>query len=231
MVKWLPEQCLQAVSPSDCSLMCSLHLFSVFFYLHPSSSSYFECYPGNCCVRSSPPGEYLLWLWEFLNCLNPSIGRHREQKNVPSKPWQGGDEYVIMPGFLVAAAPSSPTFFPVWFLPGSPLSAFNPDTDSFFPFAACITPPFLQQEVSEAIPDRWEKSLVSELPLLFSPGRAGCPATWHMQTCLSFISPRIRLAGAFQKGVVMNMLYITKIKGKSILKESSFFPLIFFFFE
>ena len=147
---------------------------------------------------------------------------------MPSEPWEDDDGYLGK--CLVSSRscrPSSLTFLPVWFLPDSPLSAFTPGTSSLFLLPACITPPFLQREVREARPDRWEKSLVSELLLLFSPGRAGCYVTCHTQTCLSFISAQIKLAGAFQKGVAMNILHIIKIGAKLFLKESSLFPLIF----
>lgn len=119
-----------------------------------------------------------------------------------------------------AAAALSHPRLPVWFLPDSPLSAFNPGTRSRFPLRACFTPPFLRQEVREAKPDRREQSLVSGLHLQFSPGRTGCSSTCHPQTSfLCFISAHLKLAGDFRGGAAMNILYIIKTGAKLFLSN------------
>lgn len=178
--------------------------------------------PGVCAL-----GEYLPWVWEFPKCLMWYLDV--KGWDVPSKPWEDDDGYLgKCLAFCSSCSPSSATPPPVWFLPDSPLSAFNPGTRSRFPLCACFTPPFPQQEVREAKPDRWEQSLVSELHLQFSPGRTGCSITCHPQIFLCFISTHLKPAGAFQRGVVMNILYIIKTGAKLFLRDPSS-PSFFFF--
>lgn len=105
--------------------------------------------PGVCALGNICPGSE-----NFQSALIPQCERMATWGMSPS-----------IPGKMVmgvwgnawpspAAAALTQLSPPVWFLPDSPLSAFNPGTRSHFPLHTCLTPPFPQQEVREGKPDR-----------------------------------------------------------------------------
>lgn len=197
------QHCIQKLLPQQIAAPYVACIYSFFFFLFPpllilnvilETVVLGLVLPGVCALGNICPGPE-----NFQSAWIPWCERMGNRGMCPASPGR------MMMGIWgnawpspAAAALSHPRL-PVWFLPDSPLSAFNPGTRSRFPLRACFTPPFLRQEVREAKPDRWEQSLVSGLHLQFSPGRTGCSSTCHPQTSfLCFISAHLKLAGDFR---------------------------------
>lgn len=191
MVKWLPVQRLQAVPSVDCSSMCNLYLFSVFFYPPPLILNVIletvvsglallgVCALGNICSGSENfQTAWMPWCEGIGNRGTCPASPGRMMMGIWGNAWSPPAAADLAHPHFSLCGFSPTALYQHLILVGVP----------FFPLPACIASPFLRQEVRGAKPDRWEKSLVSESPLLFSPGRAGCYITCHMQTCLGFIS-------------------------------------------
>lgn len=162
MVKCLPAQHPEAAPAADCSSICSLYSFCGGFWLvwlgFIPFSPYLECYPGNYCASLSSLGFVPWGIFALALRISKVPGYLGERMGTrgmcPASPGRMMMDIWGNAWPSPAAAALAQLSPPVWFLPGSPLSAFNPGTRSRFPLRACFTPPFPQQGVREAKPDR-----------------------------------------------------------------------------
>lgn len=225
------QHSIQRLLPQQIAAPYVACIYSLGFY---SLLSLSWMYPGNCCARCCPswclcPGEYLHWLWGFPKCLDTSVWRNENPGDAPSKPWEDDDDGYLGKclAFSSCLSPSSAR---------SPLCGFSL-TDLYQQLILVQGPISLSLHASllfslskrSGRPNQTDESSLWCLTCTCSlpQGEQGSPS--HAIHRICFISAHLKLSGAFQKGVVINILCVIETGAKLFLRDPSS-PLFFFFF-